>query len=238
MPRPNKILVVVTGDPPDNVRERHGDYFAIMKRAIGSAWAGDFAAVDVREQAIGSLADDAALVVTGSSANVHLRDPWVIAVEEELAALVARDRPILGICFGHQLLAQALGGDVQPNPRGREVSTVEVERLSADPLLRNMGPSFRANACHSDSAVSLPNEAKLLACSEGDPHQVVRFGRLAWGVQFHPEFDGELMRAFVEARREPIEAEGLDYAALHARATDAPESQLVFRNFFRALEDD
>lgn len=233
MVRPNKIVVVITGDPAPAVLEERGDYAAMMRAAIGDAWTGDYAAVDARTESLGAELDGAAIVITGSSSNVHLREDWMIRAEARLRELEATEAPILGICFGHQLMAQAYGGDVQPNPRGREVSTVTVERLGDDPLFEGIAPRFAANACHSDSVVALPDGAGVLARSAGDPHQVLRFGQRSWGVQFHPEFDGEVMRRFIEARAEAISSEGLDPVALEAAARDTPEARAVFRNFVR-----
>jgi GMP synthase (glutamine-hydrolysing) len=232
MPTPKKIAILITGDPPEAIAERHGDYADMMKAAIGEAFdEGDYLVVDPRRESLGADLDDAALVITGSSANVHHREPWMVAAEERLRELHAREVPMLGICFGHQLIAQALGGDVVPNPLGREMSTVEVRCVADDPLLRGLAEAFRANSCHSDTVSQLPKGTTVLGISDGDPHQILRFGRRNWGVQFHPEFDGEVMGLFVDARAEAIVDEGLDVHALRARARDTPDALAVFRNF-------
>lgn len=235
MAPPNKIVVVVTGDPVPAVFARHGDYADMMKTAIGEAWDGPYAVVDARTEALGADLDGAALVITGSAANVHTREDWMLRTEERLRQLHEEGTPMLGVCFGHQLLAQALGGQVGPNPRGREVSTVVVEPLRGDPLLEGLGAPFTANACHSDTVEKLPLSTTIVARSTGDPHQVLRFGPRSWGVQFHPEFDGEVMRQFLEARAEAIVAEGLDLSELQRLAKDTPDARAVFGNFLRHL---
>ena len=224
----NKIVIVVTGEPPEDITARLGDYPAMFERAIGTTWTGGFDVVDARNA---SLYESAGLIVTGSSCSVHEREDWVLRAEAELRELVARDVPILGVCFGHQLLAQALGGEVQPHPRGREMSTVTIERLEEDPLLAGIDPRFIANACHRDTVLELPPNARVLGRNEHDPHQVLRFAPRAYGVQFHPEWDGAVMRAFVEARTEILEAEGIDAGALHARALDTPSGPRILQNF-------
>jgi GMP synthase (glutamine-hydrolysing) len=233
MAPPNKIVIVVTGDPVPAVFERRGDYGEMMKAAIGDSWTGGYAVVDARTESLGSDLDDAAVVITGSAANVHTREAWMMRTETRLRELHERHTPILGICFGHQLVAQALGGQVGPNPRGREVSTVVVETLRRDPLLEGIAETFTANACHSDTVSELPRETAILARSTADPHQVLRFGDASWGVQFHPEFDGEVMRHFLDARSEAIVAEGFDLAELQRQASDTPDARIVFRNFIR-----
>jgi GMP synthase (glutamine-hydrolysing) len=141
--------------------------------------------------------------------------------------------PTFGVCFGHQLLAQALGGEVQLNPRGREMSTVEVERSGESLIFDGVDERFQANACHVDTVVALPEGAEPLATSAGDDHQCIRFSDTCYGVQFHPEFDSEVMKGYVEARAELIAAEGLDPDAMLARASDTPMSGQVLRNFVR-----
>ena len=77
----------------------------------------------------------------------------------------------------------------------------------------------------------------MLARSTGDDHQVLRFGPRSWGVQFHPEFDGEVMRHFLRARAEAITGEGLDLTALERQARDTPHALTVFRNFVRHVTE-
>jgi GMP synthase (glutamine-hydrolysing) len=207
----------------------------MMQAAIGDAWTGAYAAVDARTESLGADLDGAAIVITGSASNVHHREDWMIRAEVRLRELEAAEAPILGICFGHQLMAQAYGGRVEANPLGREVSTVEVERLGDDPIFSGVDRRFTANACHSDSVVGLPEGARILGRSKGERHQVLRFGQRSWGVQFHPEFDGEVMRHFLKARAEAIVSEGLDLEDLERQARDTPHAQAVFRNFVRLV---
>jgi GMP synthase (glutamine-hydrolysing) len=233
MAPPNKIVIAVAGEPPASIQSERGDYVRIFLEALGDSWPGAHEAVDLRTDGALALHEDAALILTGSSCSVAERAPWMLRAEEELRRLIGRGTPVLGVCFGHQLLGQALGGDVGKNPRGREISTVRIERLADDPLFEGVGRSFDANACHTDTVARLPAEAEVLARSDGDPHQCLRFAPRAYGVQFHPELDGAIMRDFVEARRDPIALEGLDPEALWTRARDTPEAVRVLRNFLR-----
>ena len=230
---PNKIVIAVTGDPPPAIQAQRGDYPQMMLEALGDSWVGAHETIDIRSDRGLVVDPGSAVIISGSACSVHERAPWMLRAEEQLRRLLATDMPVLGVCFGHQLLGQALGGEVAVNPRGREISTVRVERLADDPLLDGLGRTFDANACHSDTVARLPGEAQVLARSNGDPHQCLRFGRRCYGVQFHPEFDGALMRDYVEERREPILAEGLDLEALRARASDTPDAVRVFHNFIR-----
>lgn len=235
MAGPDKIVILVTGDPTDEVRSSRGDYAKIIADAIGDGWGGAYAIVDARVGTLPPLAADDAVIISGSSANVHHRAPWMATTEGWLADAVHRGTAVLGLCFGHQLLAQALGGEVAPNPRGREIGTVAVERIADDPIFEGIERSFSANACHVDTVSRLPEGAVVLARSAGDPHQGLRFSPRTVGVQFHPEFDGDVIRRFIDARSEAMIAEGLDPHRARAAATDTPAARRVMLNFMRMI---
>jgi GMP synthase (glutamine-hydrolysing) len=141
--------------------------------------------------------------------------------------------PLLGICFGHQLIAQALGGNVRKNPRGREIGTVEVTTLAPDPLFEGLPDRFLANATHVDTVADLPPGATVVASTALEPHAALAFGALVRGVQFHPEIDEGVMRGYVEVRRQRLREEGLDAEAILAQAADTPLGRELLRNFIR-----
>jgi GMP synthase (glutamine-hydrolysing) len=227
------VMVVTTGDPVPRVLEERGDFARLIEEAIGTAWDGRVDAFDARHLPGPDPHSAAAYVITGSAAHVQDREPWVVRTEAWLRDVVAAGVPTLGICFGHQLLAQALGGEVQRNPRGREIGTVEIERLGDDPLFEGLPPRFGANATHLDSVLRLPPGTVVLARSSLEHHQALRFAPACYGVQFHPEIDGQVMQRYLEARREVLEAEAIDADALMATVGDAPEGRRVIENFLR-----
>ena len=92
-------------------------------------------------------------------------------------------------------------------------------------------------ATHVEAVLELPAGARLLASSPGDPHQAFAVGDHAWGVQFHPEFDADVVRAYLEARRDAVRAEGLDPDALLRGASDSPHGAALLRRFARLLRD-
>ena len=216
------LIVLVAGDPIDSIRKERGDYAALIREAVGSAWRGPWGEVDVRRgTALPDACDVAGVIVTGSSSSVTERAAWMLRAEEYLRGLVERHVPVFGICFGHQLLGQALGGEVTKNPRGREIGTVDLEIVAGDELLGNASPPLRANATHVDTVSRLPSGACILGRTRLEPHAVVRFADSVWGVQFHPEMDRAVVREYLTVRRGVLESEGLDPDALLADADEA-----------------
>jgi GMP synthase (glutamine-hydrolysing) len=232
--RRQSILIATTGDPVPSVWSSRGSFGQLIEQAIGPVWRGGYQGFDARTEAPPPL-DVAAVILTGSASNVPDREAWVVQTEAWLRSVVAEGVPTLGICFGHQLLGQALGGEVQRNPRGREMGTVHIEQVATDPLLVGLPSRFTANATHLDTIVTPPPEATVLAGSELDPHQILRFAPRVYGLQFHPEMDADVMRQYITARRDTLADEGLDVDAMFRAVTDTSEAQAVLWNFVHRI---
>ena len=228
------LYVLKTGEPLPSVLAEKGDFVAWIEGVIGPLWSGSYATVDVRTGEAPPF-DGGAYVITGSSANVPNREPWMLAFEGWLREAVAMKLPIFGICFGHQILAQALGGEVQKNPRGREMGTVRVERFVDDPIFDGMPSSFEANATHVDTVVRLPEGAVAMARNELEDHHVIRFTNTCYGAQFHPEVDASIMKSYIDARREILAGEGSDPSAMIEGVTEAEFGRRVLQNFARHI---
>jgi GMP synthase (glutamine-hydrolysing) len=141
---------------------------------------------------------------------------------------------VLGICFGHQLLAYALGGKVANNPRGIEVGTVAIsltDTAAQDPLFQSLPQHFMAQLSHTQSVIELPPGARLLASSEMEPNQAFAWGRNAWGIQFHPEFDEEVIPHFIGYYREALAGQALNAEQRLAEVRPTPESTALLRHF-------
>jgi GMP synthase (glutamine-hydrolysing) len=174
--------------------------------------------------------------MTGSSSSVTERAPWMLRAEALIRDIADAGTPFFGICFGHQMAGQALGGVVAKNPRGREIGTVEVRlrpHAPRDPMFAGLGERFHANHTHVDSVVELPKGARVLAETDLEPNAAFAIGEAIKCVQFHPEIDGDAMRGYIEARAHLIEAEGRDAKAILERATDAPGGAATLVNFVR-----
>jgi GMP synthase (glutamine-hydrolysing) len=224
------LAILIAGEPIPAAFAARGSFGRMISEAVGDAWQGPWLEVGARAE-LPDFELFAGLIISGSPANVPTREPWILHVERYLARAVASGLPTFGICFGHQLLGQALGGLVSKNPRGLEVGTVSLQVLAEDPLLVGFPQQFAVNMTHIDSVVTLPPGARVLARTAQDDNALVYFGERAWGVQFHPEMDAEITGYYAAARSGAPEPEPLDAHAAPSATRDTPESQALLRRF-------
>ncbi len=227
------FLILETGKPVAPMR-RHGDFPHWIRVAAGLPR--DAAVVvDVEGgEPLPRREGFAGVIVTGSGAMVTDRLDWSEATAAWLRDAAHAGLPLFGICYGQQLLAHALGGEVGDNPRGREMGTVEIELLPAaadDALFEVLPERFAAQATHLQAVLRTPDGTTVLARSAGDECQAFRWGESAWGVQFHPEFSATHMRGYIQARKVVLQREGLDPQAMLAAVGAAPEARRVMRRF-------
>lgn len=228
------LLIIKLGSAHPESIARHGDCDQWMINAIGATPL----PVQVIDAAGGEPLPDihgcAGAVLTGSGAMVTDRLPWSEAARAWLQQAVPAGIPVFGICYGHQLLADAFGGEVDYHPAGLEAGTVAITRhgnAAHDPLFHDLPARFAAQATHYQSVMRLPPNAVLLAGNPHDPHHAYRIGACAWGVQFHPEFTPAIMRSYIELRRERLQNQGIDPDALIAAVTPAPQAGALLARF-------
>jgi len=238
------ILVLKTGEPLPPVQAACGEFEEWIARGLERRLApGDVevAAVHLGDP-LPAAERIAGVVVTGSVSMVSERAPWSERSAAWLAAVVRADAvPVLGLCYGHQLIAHGLGGEVGPNPNGREMGTVDVHFApngsgedALDPLF--VPGVFPGHTSHVEAVLRTPKGARVLARTALDPHSVLRYGPRQWGTQFHPEFDAEILRHYVEARREILASEGRDPDAMLAAIEETPDLSRVLARFAALVE--
>jgi GMP synthase (glutamine-hydrolysing) len=229
------FLIVETGQPVASMR-RHGGFPHWIRVAAGLE-RDDTVAVDVeRGDALPPSQRFAGVIVTGSGAMVTDRHPWSERSADWLRDTVRAGVPVFGICYGHQLLAHALGGEVGDNPAGREMGTIELDlqpQAGDDPLFAGLPLRFPAQATHLQTVLRAPEGATVLATSQQDACHAFRWGDSAWGVQFHPEFSRTYMHGYVRARREALAGEGRCANQLARSIRAAPHARQVLRRFVR-----
>lgn len=229
-----KVLIVQTGATLAGLLERHGDFPEWFRRGLGLAPEHiEIVRVDA-QHALPPPGQVDAAVITGSGAMVSERLDWSERTAAWLRDAAGAGLPLLGVCYGHQLLAHAFGGRVDYNPRGREIGTVEIECLptAADDALLGAAPArFRAHATHLQSVLEPPPGAVVLARSALDDAQAIRFAPRVWGLQFHPEFNVAHMHGYLTAREEMVAAEGFDVRALQRGVGPARAARALLRRF-------
>ncbi|MEN1941212.1 glutamine amidotransferase [Luteimonas sp. MJ246] len=229
------FLVLETGRPVASMR-RHGGFAHWIRTAAGLS-RDEIEVVDVQSgDTPQSHRGYAGVLVSGSGAMVSDREPWSERAADWLRDAAHAGAHVFGICYGHQLLAHALGGTVADNPRGREMGTVAIvpgPEAGNDPLFAGLPERFLAQATHLQSVLALPPAAIGLASSDLDDVHAFRWGDATWGVQFHPEFSAGHMRGYIEARSDSLAAEGLDPDAMRAAVRAAPDARRVLRRFVR-----
>lgn len=223
----NRTLYIIQNDPevpPGNILNTLDD--CAVSFQVVHPYAGD---------PLPELPSIAALIVLGGSmgANDDLRHPFLTPLKALIRAVVRADLPYLGICLGGQLLAAALDAQVV-SARWEELGTLPFSLThegEADPLFAGIASPVITFQWHHDS-FDLPSGATLLASSTICPHQAFRAGRSAWGLQFHPEVTGTIIRdwcAWDKDTRERTEAIIQDFNNHHQRYTGT--ARQLIRNF-------
>ena len=175
----------------------------------------------------GEVADIAGVVVMGGPMGVHddVAHPWLAHERDLMAAAVAAELPVLGVCLGAQQLAVALGGEVTTGPEP-EIGIGEVHltrQAEDDAVFGPVGSTLPCMHWHRDT-FSLPDGSALLARSELCPHQAFRYGERAYGLQFHVEITPPLA-----ARWRPHLPPGVSMPAVAVAPIDAAGRGLVQR---------
>ncbi len=181
-----KIGLLVAGVLPDTLVERFGHY-GVMYEELLEGQGFDFIHYDVRGGQMPASVDEAdGWIVTGSKNGAYEDLPWINALKETLKSILLSGTPIVGICFGHQILAQVLGGKVEQFGGGWMLGRQSYQLQD--------GRELHAMAWHQDQVVELPQGARLLASSEGCKNAMFAYGDQVLGIQPHPEFDADVVR--------------------------------------------
>ena len=178
-----------------------------------------------------------ALLITGSPVSIYERLDWSVACSHWLAKVWEQKIPMLGICYGHQLMADALGGEVAASPKGREMGAVTVKQSSADPLFKGLQEHFEVWQTHIDEVIRAPKMAEVIASNEHCPIQAMAIGDHCRTVQWHPEMNQAIMAHYVRARCASIDdAWGLGAAEslLHSLPTSVSSGRLIAQNFINS----
>ena len=171
------------------------------------------------------------LIISGSNQSVRSMDPWMKDLERSIIKSMNLNIPILGICFGHQILAHTFGADVVKNQMGREIGSCVINLNKAgkeSTLFSGLSDSFYAYETHED--VIIDNKANLIELARNDYGvQAFKVNNFHYGVQFHPEFNMELMDIFININQKdkPIKKQ--------ISNINLDISNTIFTNFFKSI---
>jgi GMP synthase (glutamine-hydrolysing) len=234
-----RLYIVKVGTTFPAIAKKLGDFDAWTAMALGDV-AVETCILDAEHgAALPAAGECAGIVITGSHAMVTDDLPWSVKIEEWIPSLLEAHTPLFGICYGHQLLARASGGQVGFHKCGKEIGTVAVELLADcadDALFKSLPQGFFVHVAHSQTVLRLPPGATRLAANAYEPTQAFRLGYSAWGVQFHPEYNADIMRSYIEEQTYELKSSGLDVPGLLSAVAETPIAAETLKKFARLVE--
>jgi len=181
---------------------------------------------------------EAGIIIGGSIYSVYEDLPWIRKLEEFIRIMHQARRPLLGVCFGHQLIAKIFGGEVKRNPRGIEFGNVSVDLAqegAIDSLFEGISSQFLAPESHQDIISKLPKMEKtvILARNDMSAYQALAYGKTTRSVQFHPEITPKILEKIGEALVQSSYLKREQYLKEFDNLQDTPMARQVLRNFDR-----
>lgn len=233
-----KLTIIQTGEVPLPLRESFGPYPEMFERMFARAGADfTFETVPVLSGApFPKVHGLQGVVITGSAAGVYEDHPWLEPLRAFIREAYGARTPMLGVCFGHQIMADALGGDVRRSEKGWGLGR-HVYRVLKRPRYMAAAPDAVAVACsHQDQVIMPPEEAEVILASEFTPNAGLAYRNgAALSFQPHPEFDDSYALALAELRRGRASDEVVDAAlASVSRPSHSNEIAGYIAEFFRS----
>lgn len=224
-----KIGILQADDVNPVLQPEHGNYPQMFEKALRAVLPDCelpvYRVLDGELPATTTECD--AWLITGSKFGVNDGLHWIEALSDFVRTLWAEQRPLVGICFGHQLMARALGGTVVKSDKGWGVGLSFNQVIERKPWMQPWQEELDLLVSHQDQVVVLPEEAQVLASSDFCPYYLIQYGECFLSVQGHPEFCVDYCRALMEMRRDTLPAPRLraGRASLNAEA----DSQLMMQ---------
>jgi GMP synthase (glutamine-hydrolysing) len=228
------ILILKTGSTLDNIKASQGDF---------EDWIAEKMQMQPPEYHVhstgnyNSLPPDqeySGIIITGSQDMVVDINLSQTRMHDWLLAKQKSGMPILGICFGHQLLNVLNGGTVEFNPSGI-ITGMEKTRITPaakkDKLLGTLPDSFEVYQVHKQSIYTAPKSAEILAYNDSGVIDAIRFGEHSWGLQFHPEFDATIIQLTIQVLQNELNSEDVDVQELLNNVADVDYGIKILRRF-------
>jgi len=227
-----KVAILETGRPPGTLAEEFGDYPTMFEHMLGPAFE-----VENFDVISGELPDPAAhyaYLITGSPAGVYDPLPWIEPLQQFIRS--ADGSKMVGICFGHQVMAEALGGHVEKSDKGWGAGLHRYTIVRSEPWIDTTG-IIAVPASHQDQVVKQPPKTEVVAASDFTPLAALAWtDRPAISFQFHPEFSPAFSKALIEKRYDLVPDPDAAIASLDAPNDNARVAHWI-RNFLNGEEE-
>ncbi len=233
-----RLLLYKTGETDPRLTPQIGDYERWFGRILSCT-----ATLEIHrafDAPLHRLSGYDGLIITGSPRSLVNPEPWMVDAAAFIRSTADAGVPVLGVCFGHQLIGYAFGGRVRKNPKGWEAGTSSVQLTddgANDPLFIGLPQTLSVNQSHQDEVEDLSGQMRRLATGAHTSNQSIAVGDHVRGVQFHPEMNAHVVRRILEHRRTILRDDAtacgrsLCVDSLIAGASDTPEAERVLTNF-------
>ena len=222
-----KIGILRTGVTLPIIQQKHGDFDVLFKNLLADDDF-DFTSYKVLEDEFpDSINTCDAWLITGSAHSAYEKLPWIARLEQFLRDAYSADIPIVGICFGHQILAQALGGKVEKFEKGWGVGPHQYH-------FDGIKNPVVINAWHQDQVTALPEDSEVVGRSEFCENAAIIYGKKAFTIQAHPEFTNSFTEDLIEQRRKMVPADLIEVAEAELTKSN-PSKEVVeqIKTFFK-----
>jgi GMP synthase-like glutamine amidotransferase len=227
-----KIGILKTGQPPRSLAEFPG-YPEMIQGVLGPDY--EYRSFDVKEGELPQPGDADAYIITGSAAGVYDELPWIEPLRAWLRGL-DKATPVMGICFGHQIMADAYGGKVTKSDKGWGGGLQDYTVVQREPWMQDAKQTFSIPASHQDQVVEAPATARVIAGNDFCPNAGLAYtDRRAASFQGHPEFSPAYAGALVDLRQSRGVTDEATSARLRESLARPNDNNLVgawIRNFF------
>lgn len=232
------LYILKVGTTFPNIKEKYYDFDDWISRFFKNKRT-KIKVIDIlKEEKLPSFKSSCGFIITGSHCMVTDELKWSLKLEKYVRNIAKTNIPLLGICYGHQLIAKALGGKSHFNPKGKEIGVVTITKHCNgyfDPLLKDFPKKFYAYETHYQTVLKIPTGSKILAMNNKDNHQTVRYTKNIWGVQFHPEFDKRIMEEYILNQKDDLEKLHFNVNTLLSAVKSCDVSSKILTNFWKII---